>query len=73
MVAVNFGYALTAWTAGAAARSPETMAIVATPLALVLIALKSFSSIIVIAIGMVVAVGALFIALLQPRPVRARA
>lgn len=41
--------------------------------ALALITLKSFSSIIVIAIGLVFAVGALFIALVQPRQVRARA
>lgn len=73
MVAVNFGYALTSWLVGGTARSLATIAIAATVLALALITLKSFSSIIVIAIGLVFAVGTLFIALVQPPQVRARA
>lgn len=72
MVAVNFGYALTFWVAGAAARSLATMAIVATTLAVALIALKSFAIIIVVAMGLVLALGALLTAVVQVRP-RARA
>jgi len=70
MVAVNLGYSLTSWRDSAAARSLATMAIVATTVAVALIALKSFASIIVVAIGLVFAMGALFAALL---PTRARA
>jgi hypothetical protein len=72
MVAVNIGYALTAWRGGAAARSLATMAIVATTVAVALIALKSFASIVVVAIALVFAIGALFASLLPTRE-RARA
>lgn len=73
MVAVNLGYALTSWTGGAAARLLANTAVAFTVLALVLITLKAFSSIIVIAIGLVFAVGALFAALLHLREARASA
>ena len=70
MVAANLGYALTSWRDGAAARSLATTAIVATTIAVALITLKSFGSIVVIAIGLVFAIGALFATLL---PIQARA
>ena len=73
MVAVNLGYALTSWRGGAAARVLANTAILFTTLAVVLIALRAFSSIIALAIGLVFAVGALFAALLQVRQFRARA
>jgi hypothetical protein len=71
MAAVNLGYALTCWRAGAAARLLGNTAIGFTTIAVVLVTLRSFSSIIVIAVGLVFAVGALFAALLQFRPARA--
>ena len=73
MVAVNLGYALTAWTGGASARFLSVAAVVATTLAVVLITLKAFSSIIVIAIGLVFAIGSLFAALLHLWQFRAQA
>lgn len=73
MFAVNIGYALVSWRSGASSRLLATVAIVFTVLAVALFALRSFSSIIALAIGLAFAVGALFAALLQPRRVRARA
>ena len=70
MAAVNLGYALTCWRAGAAARLLGNAAIGFTTLAVVLIALRAFSSIIAIAIGLVFALGALVAALLQLRQAR---
>ena len=71
MVAVNLGYALASWTGGASARLLGSAAVVATTLAVVLITLKAFSSIIVIAIGLVFAIGSLFAAVIQVRQRRA--
>ena len=55
MVAVNLGYALACWRGGAAARLLGNTAIGFTTLAVVLITLRAFSSIIAIAIGLVFA------------------
>jgi len=66
MVAVNLGYALTSWQGGAA-RSLATLAIAATILALALSALKAFSGIVALEIGLVFAVGALLAAFVQVR------
>jgi hypothetical protein len=73
MVAVNLGYALTCSRAGVAARALAIMAVVGTVLAIALILLKSFASIIVLTIALVFAIGALFGALLQVRQFRAHA
>jgi hypothetical protein len=70
MVAVNLGYALACWRGGAAARLLGNTAILFTTLAVVLITLRSLSSIFAIAIGLVFAVGALLAALLQLRQAR---
>jgi hypothetical protein len=70
MAAVNLGYALTCWGAGAAARLLGNTAIGFTTLAVVLITLRSFSGIVAIAIGLVFALGALVAALLQLRQAR---
>lgn len=72
MVAVNLGYALTSWQGGSAARLLASTAIGFTTIGLVLVTLKSFSSIFASAIGLVFAVGALFAALLQLQQARAR-
>ena len=67
MVAVNLGYALIGWRDGAAARLLSNTAIGFTTLAVVLITLRAFSSIIAIAIGLVFAMGGFVAALVQLR------
>ena len=69
MAAVNLGYALTCRRADAA-RLLSSTAIAFTTLAVVLIALRSFSSIVAMAIGLVFALGALVAALLQLQQAR---
>lgn len=73
MVAVNLGYALTCWRGGAAARLLGDTAIGFASIAVELIALRFFSSIFAIAIGLVFAAGALLAALLQVRRIPAQA
>jgi hypothetical protein len=73
MTAVNIGYALASWRGGLTAHSLATMAIAATALSIGLVLIRTFFSIIVIAIGLVFAIGALFAALLEGRQSRARA
>jgi hypothetical protein len=73
MVAVNLGFALVSWRGGVVARSVAAVAIVATTLSIALVMLKTFISIIAIAIGLVFALGALFAAALQLRQSRASA
>jgi hypothetical protein len=72
MVAVNLGCALTSWQGGSAARLLANTAIGFTTIGLVLVTLKSFSSIFASAMGLLFAVGALFAALLQLQQARAR-
>jgi hypothetical protein len=69
-IAVNLGCAFTSWTGGAAARLLANTSIAFTTLAVLLITLKSFSSIFAIAIGLVFALGALGAALVQLRHAR---
>jgi len=73
MVGVNLGYALHSWRGGPAARLLANTAIGFTTLAVVLIWLRAFSSIISMAIGLVFAFGALFAALLEQQQARVRA
>jgi hypothetical protein len=73
MVAVNLGYALASWRGGIAGRSLAMIAIAATTLSVALVLLKTFISIIAVAVGLVFAVGALLAALLQMRQARSHA
>jgi len=73
MVTVNLGYALVSWRGGNTARLLAMIAIVATTLSIALVTLRTFLSIIAIAIGLVFSVGALLGAVLQARQARAGA